>query len=611
MIKRLFQQAFNKAFSHQNNAICLILARLKMRLYMKTTWCLMLWLGLILMTPFTASSQCTECVADLTCVGLDGFPAVCPEVATTAYTNAYYEEFLTFYIPSQVTDPGSGLDATLLSVEVVSVSGLPFGLEFTLNDADGIFYPSQGENYGCGTICGTPLIPGVYDVQIAVDIVAEAFGFEITQSESFIYSITVEPGEGDSGSFTFDNTAGCGSLTVQYEASLAAPFPTVTEYTWDFGNGATSTEMTPAAVPYVSPGTYTCSLTTTISDFKLNDIIIAELSSDWGGDIDDVFSNSDTYFTLTDGQGSTVFTSDAIDNNNTPSWLSLNLLLSNPPYTISFFDEDDISADDNLGNTTLNLNDGSANFTIPNGTMGSFEVLLQETTSVTDSIEINVFDAPVAAFTVNGAQLYFDDPNLTSYQWYINGIAINTENSASIDLVVGGEYACLVGNIYGCSSWSNSYLYCPEISPSYDAIAQEVYVDSEFSSYQWYYNGAPIDGANNYFYSTTTQGNYSVIISTDYGCTTLSEVVIVASDIIENSTRNPQLYPNPCSETTLLSGLRPGDLIRIFDAQGKEVFHSVSTQPSHLINTVAFASGFYSILVGTESNYVTIKLAKL
>jgi hypothetical protein len=331
---------------------------------------------LLVLTQLVHSShaQCSDCVADLTCVGVDGFPAVCPDIAETAFTNTYYEQFLTFYIPSEVTDPGSGINATLLSVEVVSVSGLPFGLDFTLSDADGVFYPSQGENYGCATICGTPLIQGTYDVQIAVAIVAQALGFELTQNETFPYTIIVEPGEGGTGSFTFNNTAGCGNLDVEYEAILAAPSPSVTTYAWDFGNGNSSSEATPNAVNYPGPGTYECFLTTTISDYHLNSIEVSSLSDSWSGDIDDVFSTSDTYFTITDGDGNAVFNSAVIDNNNTPTWGELNFLISNPPYTITFYDEDDISADDNLGNTTIALEPGNRHYI---GNIGNIQHLIR------------------------------------------------------------------------------------------------------------------------------------------------------------------------------------------------------------------------------------------
>jgi Secretion system C-terminal sorting domain/PKD domain len=578
---------------------------------MKTNRNYLLLLGLLFIMPQTTYGQCSDCLIDSTCVGIDGFPAVCPDIAETAYTNAYYEQFLTFFIPTQVTDPGSGFDATLLSVEVVSVVGLPFGLEFTLNDDDGIFYPSQGENYGCATICGTPLIQGVYNVQIAVDIIATAFGFEITQSESFPYTIIVEPGKGGTGSFTVDNSAGCGNLVAQFEAILAAPLPSVTTYAWSFGNGSTSTDMIPPSVPYNAPGTYTVALTTTISDFKLEAVETSALSDNWGGDIDDILSTSDTYFTLTDGEGSTVFTSDVIDNNNSPSWQTLGLLLSNPPYSITFFDEDDISADDNLGNLDLQLSAGANSFTIPSGTAGSITINLDITTSVTDSTDIIVFEAPEAIFWINGTQLYFDDPSLSNYQWYINGQMLSNETAASIEMSAGGEYSCEVVNLYGCAAWSNSYLYCPTIAPTYDPLAQEVSVEQGFESYQWFYNGESISGANNYYQTALEQGNYSVLVTTEYGCTTLSNVVAVTSQVDESSISNYDIYPNPSQGPTYITGLLPGSKIQIFDAQGKLITSSIATLPHYIIDSDLLNPGVYTINISTNQITTATKLIKL
>jgi hypothetical protein len=568
-----------------------------------------LFVGLLWFSHFSFA-QCSDCVADLNCVGVDGFPAVCPAVADTAYTNAYYEEFLTFYIPTQVTDPGSGLDATLLSVEVVSVAGLPFGLEFTLSDADGIFYPSQGENYGCATICGTPLIQGVYDVQIAVDIVAEAFGFEITQSESFPYTIVVEPGEGGTGSFTYNGTAGCGALNVAYEAILAAPLPSVTTYEWDFGNQQTSNESAPSEVLYDLPGTYNCQLTTTIYDYKLNGIATSALSDNWSGDIDDVFSVSDTYFTLTDGSGNTVFSSDVLDNNNTPAWQNLNILLSNPPYTVTFYDEDDISADDNLGNVSIALQEGTYDFDNTSGTAGQITVLLEETTSVTDSVEISVFEAPVPVFDITATQLIFNDPDLTTFQWYLNGTPLIGETASQITLDAGGEYDCMVTNIYGCSALSNAYLFCPDLTPTYDALAEEVFVEQGFSSYQWFFNGASVDGANNYYYNAATPGNYSVLITTSYGCTTLSEVITVTLDVQEKNAPQPALIGNPVTDHAVIQHITPGALCKVLDAHGRLMASFVASTNPMTLDTKEYPTGIYHIKIQHQNQYIPLKLIK-
>jgi PKD repeat protein len=578
---------------------------------MKKTTHLLFTTALLFSLAIKGLAQCSDCVTDLNCVGLDGFPAVCPAIADTAYTNSYYEEFLTFYIPSQVTDPGSGVDATLLSVEVVSVSGLPFGLAFTLNDADGIFYPSQGENYGCATICGSPLIQGVYDVQIAVNIVAEAFGFELTQSEVFPYTIIVEQGEGGTGSFSYDNTAGCGQVQVQFEAMLIAPAPSITEYSWEFGDGTTSNLQLPSTVNYNTTGNYTCRLTTSISDFKLTEVATTNLSDNWSGDIDDIFSTSDTYFILADGNGNIVFNSDVIDNNNSPTWESLSILLSNPPYTISFYDEDDITSDDFLGSTAFTLITGENNFSISTGTEGSITILLDETTSVTDSIEINVFDVPIPIFWINDTQLYFDDPNFISFQWHVNGVPLTDQTEATITLDQGGEYTCMVTNLYGCSAWSNAYLHCPVIQPIYDAIAQEVYVDQGFETYQWFFNGEAITGANTYYFVSNAYGNYSVLVTTDYGCTTLSSVVNVMSDIPEHHLDAMQIAPNPASQNTWISNLPIGAAVQLIDQQGRILQRHDITADRLLLDLAGYAAGVYELRILDKDIIHRQKLIKL
>ncbi len=65
--------------------------------------------------------------------------------------------------------------------------------------------------------------------------------------------------------FTSNTTSGCSPLVVQFSDLSTGP---VTSWFWNFGNGNTSTLQNPAAV-YVTPGTYTVSLT--VSDGANND----------------------------------------------------------------------------------------------------------------------------------------------------------------------------------------------------------------------------------------------------------------------------------------------------------------------------------------------------
>lgn len=270
-----------------------------------------------------ASAQCANCTPDAACVSPDGFPALCPDVLPNGTAGAPYEQFITFYLPPTITDPQSGLVVSLSTVTVTSISGLPFGMEFTLGDADGVFDPGNGQNLGCATLCGTPALPGNYTIVISVNALVTVSGFTLTQPQSFEYPITIDAGAGSTGSFTFDQVAACDALTANFAATIAAPAPAVTAYAWDLGNGLTSTDSLVQA-SYDSPGTYEVTLTTTVSGYQLNSVQVSSLSNNWGGD-EDIFGSADPYFQLIDGDGNVTYTSSTLDNNNSPAWTGLNL----------------------------------------------------------------------------------------------------------------------------------------------------------------------------------------------------------------------------------------------------------------------------------------------
>ncbi|MFT5922415.1 MAG: hypothetical protein ACI8TS_001752, partial [Flavobacteriales bacterium] len=129
---------------------------------------------LFVLAGFAAKSQCPDCTPNETCVSEDLFPTICPEILPDATAGAYYETVVTFFLPSTIVDPESGIEASLLEVVINSVSGIPFGLDYEANSPNNTYYPSEGDNYGCTTICGTPLISGEYEVSIGVTVLVSA-----------------------------------------------------------------------------------------------------------------------------------------------------------------------------------------------------------------------------------------------------------------------------------------------------------------------------------------------------------------------------------------------------------------------------------------------------
>jgi len=418
----------------------------------------MLGAAAIMMASASAFSQCSTCTPDYTCVA-DGFPVLCPSALPDGTTGVEYLATATFHMPGSVVDPGSGITATLESITISSITGLPFGLTLTPSNPNGVYYPSNGEDYGCATICGTPLAAGEYFVNINVDVVASVFGITQNLSESFSLPLTILQGaEGGNTSFSATPTTGCSPLTVDVTNSITGPG---VSYSWDFGgptsgtslsfniltddypaettwlitdeNGGTvmsggpyslgqtlytesicvgpgnftlsvndsygdgmqyggvigdytlsdgdgnilasivdggnfgaqalhSFTISPTSAPggciltssnpsviYDTPGIYTLSLTTTVTELTLTGLNITSLAGGWDGDVEEnlLWGWPDPYFVL---EGDVSYTSDWVGETETPNFTGLSIPLSyGGAYSVSFYDEDDVSANDFLG----------------------------------------------------------------------------------------------------------------------------------------------------------------------------------------------------------------------------------------------------------------------
>ncbi|MFZ4785059.1 MAG: T9SS type A sorting domain-containing protein [Flavobacteriales bacterium] len=554
----------------------------------------------------TSISQCAECTADVNCTSADGFPTICPETLPNGQAGEYYEQFLTFYLPADINDPSSGIQATLLQIDITSVTGLPFGTIYTLSHPDGIYYPADGDNLGCATICGTPLLPGTYNVLINVNALASAFGFEINQSESFTYTLIIDPGDVATASFTADNVAGCGNLNVYYEALISGSNSQQTTYDWNFGNGLVSDLPNPST-SYDAPGTYTVSLTTTIADYLLQEVNLSNISTNGEGDVDEFFSGpADPYFNLIDGSGASVFTSSVIDDTTSPSWTGLNIPLTTPPYTIEFWDDDTVTSDDALGTNAIAMSSGDQIINTGSGTVGTAVVVLSVATSITDQTDITIFGLPDNSISTSGNTISCTDPGSNTYVWYYNGVPIDGETNSSLAMTNGGNYTAVITNEFGCSIETEPYLFCPSITPIYDPVAMEIYVDDLYESYQWFYNGLELDGATTFYLVNPALGNYAVVVTTSYGCEIESEVLVLATDVaVHLAPADFNLYPNPASDRFLIQTQLGQDMqqIRIYDLQGRIVYSRDFTQQpiqNAIVDLSDWADGMYHVQVVTE-----------
>lgn len=513
--------------------------------------------------PFFAAAQCNECTPDANCTSPTAFPAICPEILPNGTSGVYYEDVLTFFMPASVEDPGSGISATLEEIVVASVAGLPFGMIWQTNSPNNTYFPSQGDNLGCATLCGTPILSGDYEIIITVNVTATAFGFEQNLTETFSLPLTIEQGSGGNASFTFDNLVGCGSVTSTFEALISGS-QGITSYDWDFGNGMTSDQANPPVQIYSAPGDYTVSLTTTIENYQLNSVSITSIDNGYCGDVEEPFCNCgtpiigtcpDPYFTLTNGNGIVVYSSPEGSDTENLSVNNIGVILDTPPYTLTLWDADLISSDDNIGNYGMNLASGSQSIQIP-GVTGTLNINIVVSNVFTNEEVVTVFPFPAAAIVYDEISnvLSTDAEQGSLFDWSLNGEVIFEGEDASLSAEFPGVYTVEVFNDFGCSAVSEPFVICPDPQLLYDPVNQTLETESGYATYAWTYNGLPIPNAVSNSVDASAFGNYSVTITTDYGCEVTSEVFQITVGIGEQTAvHRVHLWPNPANEMVTLA----------------------------------------------------------
>jgi len=141
------------------------------------------------------------------------------------------------------------------------------------------------------------------------------------------------------------------------------------------------------------------------------------------------------------------------------------------------------------------------------------------------------------------------------------------------------------------------------------------------TTYQWYLNGTPINGATASSYTATGAGSYTVVAKAGNCASEVSAAKVIAPTGIADATKGQfSLYPNPVNgnDVRLLLPERIAASAKItmvvYSSEGRKVFTVTGTQKT--IQTAlsqhvgSLSAGIYMVLVDTGKEYFQTKMVK-
>lgn len=507
-----------------------------------------------------AYSQCPGCVIDMNFTVSPAEPAISPDTLPDGFTNQYYDADIDIYLPAQFQH-STGMNVTLNELEVLSVTGLPFGMHFESSSATNIFYPSQNPpqtEHACAKICGTPVFPGQYYVTVFVRAyVSTPVGSQVSD-DSFNIPLYIHPGGSGTASFTVSNTMGCGSVTADFQTNMPSNGHPGFSYSWDFGNGATSQSETPPTVVYDTPGTYYASCETIIDTMNfhyLNEVTVI------GTSCSDLFSKPDLYIIVKDLGGTIMHQSAVVDNQDPPVTFSIPNIQFNhfQNYEIEVWNEKGFLTPDEHCHTFM-ISGANTGDTLWAGQNGITFTTESPVFKFNDTVSITVYplpDKPTVTASPStsvcaGDSILLLSDTAPNYQWHNDTSVILGANNMAHYVHSSGFYFLVVADSMGCQVVSDTLeiiFHGNPPKPNFWRQGDSLFTLST-AQLQWYFDSVPVPGATSQSFHISDTGFYLLRATSSFGCVTYSDEIYyqpfnLSAGSLEASNFDFLLYPNP------------------------------------------------------------------
>jgi hypothetical protein len=567
----------------------------------------------------SAQTSCPGCVTDLPMLPED---TIYLSAAPDGIAGLPYDADLSFRLPLTTTpvnasDPTIPAGLDINEFTILAVAGLPAGLSWEASQTE--FQTDEGTD-GCVKFCGTPLLPGLYLVEVVIEAVVIIF----PQQTSFSFPLLIEPAQTTTEGFTVTNNAGCGSVTASFVNNVPSNGAEGFSYLWFFGNGNSTTAENPDDQTYNQPGSYEVEYRAIVdtTGFFMTQVTIEAT------DCDDIFSSADLKFDLFDPDGQVVFTAPIIDDVQLPVTYNVLIPIGEGTYELHVIDDDGglDGGDDLCGVIPFTQNDSGQ---FQDGELVVNIQLIHPVDTITSTETITVYEIPATPFVnilndapyCDGEAVSLVSPNYDGgLTWYRDSVLIVGETNDTLLVTQPGNYWTTFFTPEGCFATSPSLtLEFTEPPADFDLlqsgnllrVEDESNLPADFS-FTWLYEGEIIPSATELLLCAEAAGTYTlVIVDNNTGCSTSTDIAGNYDPNVDCTTSTEeianaatwQVFPNPLQDYLYVRGTTTEReiSIRIYDAWGRLQQQADFRQGENRLDVSRLPAGAYFYQLQTEN----------
>jgi hypothetical protein len=271
-----------------------------------------------------------------------------------------------------------------------------------------------------------------------------------------------------------------------------------------------------------------------------------------------------------------------------------------------------------VGTGTISWNNGvtdGASF-IPTGTTTYTITLTSGACSNTDQVLVTVNSLPTVSAGADqtvcaGASVTLNGSGVTNLAWD-NGVT----NGTAFLAITTNTYTVTGIDANQCT---NTDQVTVTVNPVPTATATfttgtTLVAGPTGQDYQWIScaNNQPVNGATNASYTVTTNGSYSVEVTNSFGCSTISNCVLISSvGINENKAESTiSVYPNPTKGKVNLTIPTEQANVTVYNALGKVISNYNNLQNGAAIDLSNNPYGVYLIHVASEKGTSILRVVR-